>query len=112
MGGFFYSLNGQQLKCLTVIEGHTREALAIDMTGNIRSEHVIKALSRLVSDREGQPRPYARITPRSSYRLGRGNEPATKAWLWNTFRNVHGRASSSGSGDIIKTKCPIARWAT
>jgi putative transposase len=29
--------NGQQLKCLTVIDEHTRESLAIDVAGSIRS---------------------------------------------------------------------------
>lgn len=47
--------NGQQLKCLTVIDEHTREALAIDVAGSIRSERVIEVLSRLVSER-GAPK--------------------------------------------------------
>ncbi len=41
--------NGQQLKCLTVIEEYTRECLAIDAGGSIRSGRVIEVLSRLVS---------------------------------------------------------------
>ena len=47
--------NGQQLKCLTVIDEFTRECLAIDVAGSIRSARVIEVLSRLVSDR-GAPR--------------------------------------------------------
>lgn len=47
--------NGQQLKCLTMIDEHTREALAIDVAGSICSERVIEALSRLVSER-GAPK--------------------------------------------------------
>lgn len=47
--------NGQPLKCLTVIGEHTREALAIDVAGSIRSERVIEVLSRLVSER-GAPK--------------------------------------------------------
>ena len=47
--------NGQQLKCLTVIDEHTREALAIDVAGSIRSERVIEVLSRLISER-GAPK--------------------------------------------------------
>lgn len=43
--------NGQPLKCLTVIDEHTREALAIDVAGSIRSERVIEVLSRLISER-------------------------------------------------------------
>ena len=38
--------NGQQLKCLTVIDEFTRECLAIDVAGSIRSGRVIKVLSR------------------------------------------------------------------
>jgi putative transposase len=41
--------NGQQLKCLTVIDEYTRECLAIDVAGSIRSGRVIEMLSKLVS---------------------------------------------------------------
>ena len=41
--------NGQQLKCLTVIDEYTRECLAIDVAGSIRSTRVIEVLSKLVS---------------------------------------------------------------
>jgi len=41
--------NGQQIKCLTVIDEWTREALAIDVGGSIRSSRVINVLARLVS---------------------------------------------------------------
>lgn len=47
--------NGQQLKCLTVIDEYTRECLAIDVAGGIRSGRVIEVLSRLVS-LHGAPR--------------------------------------------------------
>lgn len=47
--------NGQQLKCLTVIDEYTRECLAIDVKGSIRSRQVIEVLSRLVST-HGSPR--------------------------------------------------------
>jgi len=47
--------NGQQLKCLTVIDEHTRESLAIDVAGSIRSGRVIEVLSRIVSER-GAPK--------------------------------------------------------
>jgi putative transposase len=43
--------NGQKLKCLTVIDEWTREVLAIDVAGRLRSGRVIEVLSRLVSDR-------------------------------------------------------------
>jgi putative transposase len=41
--------NGQQLKCLTVIDEFTRECLDIDVAGSIRSGRVIEVLSKLVS---------------------------------------------------------------
>jgi putative transposase len=47
--------NGHQLKCLTVIDEFTRECLAIDVAGSIRSGRVIEVLSQLVSVR-GAPR--------------------------------------------------------
>jgi putative transposase len=47
--------NGQQLKCLTVIDEHTRESLAIDVAGSIRSGRLIEVLTRLVSQ-HGAPK--------------------------------------------------------
>ncbi len=47
--------NGQQLKCLTVIDEFTRESLAIDVAGSIRSGRVIEVLSKLISVR-GAPK--------------------------------------------------------
>ena len=43
--------NGQQLKCLTIIDEYTRECLAIDVAGSIPSNRVLEVLSRLVSER-------------------------------------------------------------
>ena len=43
--------NGQQLKCLTVTDEFTKEGLAIDVDGRIRSPRVISVLSQLVSAR-------------------------------------------------------------
>ena len=47
--------NGQTLKMLTVIDEWTRESLAIDVAGGIRSGRVIEVLTRLVSV-HGTPR--------------------------------------------------------
>jgi len=47
--------SGQTLKCLTVIDEWTRECLAIDVAGSIRSAQVIAVLQRLVALR-GTPR--------------------------------------------------------
>jgi putative transposase len=46
---------GQQIKCLTIVDEWTREALAIDVAGSIRSGRVIEVLAKLVSLR-GAPR--------------------------------------------------------
>jgi putative transposase len=43
--------NGQQLKCLTIVDEFTRECLAIDVAGSIRSGRVIEVLGRLISER-------------------------------------------------------------
>jgi putative transposase len=47
--------NGQALKCLTVIDEFTRECLAIDVAGLMRSSRVIEVLSKLISV-HGAPR--------------------------------------------------------
>ena len=52
---FDATADGRQLKCLTVIDEFTRECLAIDVAGSIRSDRVIELLSKLVSLR-GAPR--------------------------------------------------------
>ena len=52
---FDWAGNGQQLKCLTVTDEWTKEGLAIEVDGRIRSGRVIEVLSRLVSER-GAPR--------------------------------------------------------
>jgi putative transposase len=46
---FDTTAEGQQIKCLTIIDEYTRECLAIDVAGSIRSKRVIEVLSRLVS---------------------------------------------------------------
>ena len=52
---FDWCANGQQLKCLTVTDEWTKEGLAIEVDGRIRSGRVIEVLSRLVSAR-GTPK--------------------------------------------------------
>jgi putative transposase len=46
---FDTTASGQQLKCLTVVDEYTRECLAIEVAGSLRSRRVIDTLSRLVS---------------------------------------------------------------
>ena len=47
--------DGRQIKCLTIIDEWTRECLAIDVAGSIRSKRVVDVLARLVSA-HGTPR--------------------------------------------------------
>ena len=71
--------NGQQLKCLTVVDEFTRECLAIDVAGSIRSGRVIEVLSRLVSI-HGSPR---------HLRSDNGPEFVSRAILkWLTQANI------------------------
>jgi putative transposase len=67
--------NGQPLKCLTVIDEFTRECLAIDVAGSIRSDRVIEVLARLISDNEA-PR-YLRSDNRPEFVSN-----AILDWLW------------------------------
>jgi putative transposase len=48
---FDWCANGQRLKCLTVTDEWTKEGLAIEVDGRIRSSRVIEVLARLVSER-------------------------------------------------------------
>ena len=47
--------NGQQLKCLTIVDEFSRDCLAIDVAGGIRSGRVIEVLARMIS-LHGAPR--------------------------------------------------------
>lgn len=71
--------NGQQVKCLTVIDEYTRESLAIDVAGSIRSGRVIEVLSQLIS-LHGAPR---------VLRSDNGLEFVSRALLkWATSQNL------------------------
>jgi len=47
--------NGQQIKCLTIVDEYTRECLAIDVAGSIRSRRLLEVLAQLISV-HGAPR--------------------------------------------------------
>jgi len=71
--------NGQQLKCLTIVDEFTRECLAIDVAGSIRSRRVIEVLARLISQR-GAP---------AFLRSDNGPEFVSKAILeWTVQENI------------------------
>jgi putative transposase len=72
--------NGQQIKCLTVVDEFTRECLAIDVAGSIRSNRVIEVLGRLVS-LHGAP---------AALRSDNGPEFVSRAILeWLTRSGIH-----------------------
>ncbi len=74
--------NGQQLKCLTVVDEYTRECLAIDVAGSIRSNRVIEVLSQLISVR-GAPQ---------TLRSDNGPEFVSRALLRWALKNDLGMA--------------------
>lgn len=71
--------NGQPLKCLTVIDEFSRECLAIDVAGSIRSGRVIEVLAQLIS-LHGAPK---------ILRSDKGPEFVSKALLkWANSQNL------------------------
>jgi putative transposase len=103
--------NGQQLKCLTVVDEFTRECLAIDVAGGIRSGRVIEVLSRLVSV-HGSPR---------YLRSDNGPEFVSRAVLkWLTQANIDtahidpGKPWQNGSNESFNGKfrdeCLSMEW--
>ena len=72
--------NGQVLKCLTVVDEYTRECLAIDVAGRLRSRRVIDQLARLISV-HGAPR---------YIRSDNGSEFVSRAILqWLTHNGIN-----------------------
>lgn len=103
--------NGQQLKCLTVVDEFTRECLAIDVAGSIRSGRVIEVLSRLVSV-HGSPQ---------HLRSDNGPEFVSRAVLrWLTRANIDtahiepGKPWQNGSNESFNGKfrdeCLSMEW--
>jgi putative transposase len=103
--------NGQQLKCLTVVDEFTRECLAIDVAGSIRSGRVIEVLSKLVSV-HGSPK---------HLRSDNGPEFVSRAVLkWLTQANIDtahidpGKPWQNGSNESFNGKfrdeCLSMEW--
>jgi putative transposase len=103
--------NGQQLKCLTVIDEFTRECLAIDVAGSIRSGRVIEVLSKLVSV-HGAP---------AYLRSDNGSEFVSRAVLrWLNESNINtacidpGKPWQNGSNESFNGKfrdeCLSMQW--
>ena len=103
--------NGQQLKCLTVTDEWTREGLAIEVDGRIRSGRVIEVLARLVSER-GAP---------LYLRSDNGPEFVSRALLaWITAQGIEtalidpGKPWQNGAGESFNGKfrdeCLSLEW--
>ena len=103
--------NGQQLKCLTVIDEYTRECLAIDVAGSIRSSRVIEVLAKLVST-HGAPK---------YLRSDNGPEFVSRAILrWLSTANIEtiaidpGKPWQNGSNESFNGKfrdeCLSMQW--
>jgi putative transposase len=103
--------NGQQLKCLTVVDEFSRECLAIDVAGSIRSGRVIEVLSKLVSV-HGSPK---------YLRSDNGPEFVSRAVLkWLTLANIDtacidpGKPWQNGSNESFNGKfrdeCLSMEW--
>jgi putative transposase len=103
--------DGRQLKCLTVVDEWTRECLAIDVAGGIRSERVVDVLARLVSTR-GAPR---------YIRSDNGPEFVSKALLqWMTKEGIEtafidpGKPWQNGTNESFngrfRDECLTVEW--
>jgi len=103
--------NGQNLKCLTVSDEWTKEGLAIEVDGRIRSARVIEVLSRLVSER-GAP---------AFFRSDNGPEFVSRALLkWIVDHGIEaalidpGKPWQNGAGESFNGKfrdeCLSLEW--
>jgi putative transposase len=103
--------NGQKIKCLTVVDEFTRECLAIDVSGSIRTNRVIEVLSKLILT-HGVPR---------YLRSDNGPEFVSKALLeWVTKESLElaliepGKPWQNGTNESFNGKfrdeCLSAEW--
>ena len=103
--------DGRSLKCLTIVDEFTRECLAIDVAGSIRSGRVIDVLGQLVS-LHGAPR-YLRSDnglPQKSRRQSFSDltvglvDSAARRQAGSTFAESH--ADHSHTGSRPRPACP------
>jgi putative transposase len=103
--------NGQQLKCLTVVDEFTHECLAIDVAGSIRSGRVIEVLSKLVSV-HGSPQ-YLEVRQRARVRVPSGIEVAHQANI-DTAHIDPGKPWQNGTNESFNGKfrdeCLSMEW--
>lgn len=103
--------DGRQVKCLTVLDEHTHECLAIDVSGSIRAHRVVDVLARLVTLR-GAP---------THLRCDNGPEFVSKALLrWMTSESIQtafidpGKPWQNGSNESFngrfRDECLAMEW--
>ena len=102
--------NGQQLKCLTVVDEFTHECLAIDVAGSIRSGRVIEVLSRLVSI-HGSPK-HLKIRQRPRVRVQGGAEVADAGEHQHcTHRSASPGRTVRTSPSTVSSVTSACRWS-
>lgn len=80
-------VNGNQLKCLTVVDEWTRECLAIHVSASMRASHVVDVLNRLIATRKAP----------TYLRSDNGPEFVAQALTsWKTRNSVHSAFSEPG----------------
>ena len=95
--------NGQQIKCLTVVDEFTHECLAIDVAGSIRSRRVIDVLARLISVHGAPPSCAPTMVPSSS---------ATRSWSGLPKTHRHRTSILASLGRTAPTNPSTASSAT
>ena len=95
---------GPKLKCRTIIDEYTRECLAIDVAGSIRSARVVDVLSRLINQ-HGAPQ---------IIRSDNGPEFVSRAVLQEstTPRSIRRTANPASHGRPARTRVSTASYVT
>ena len=87
--------NGQTIKCLTVVDEYTRECLAIDVAGSIRSKRGIDVLSRLICMRCNLLLQLSNtVTTRSFLKIGKFWRHRCTTWSKTTMANNYKAATT------------------
>lgn len=98
---FDHCADGRQIKCLTVVDEWTRECLAIDVAGSIRSKRVVDVLAKLVSV-HGAPR---------HLRSDNGPEFVSKAILNGSEIRSRGKVPNACSTSRTRSRGRVQRRA-
>ena len=109
---FDWCANGQQLKCLTVTDEWTKEGLAIEVDGRIRSGRVIEVLSRLVQ--RARRAALSALRQWAGVRLARIAEVDHRPWASHTALIDPGKPWQNGATESFNGKfrdeCLSLEW--